>query len=195
MTSPEEFAGTASLELAMGVVRGSRSFKVDYMGRLTGVAYPGVWAPGENLAQCLKVDWVMTYAPPVDTRSWLEKLIGVPAPRRTDCTFSYGPPEPDPTHSMSDCRCGFYGYYEGSNDFYEPGMVSGVVEGYGETLIGTRGFRCSKARIVALHIPVQVPVPQADLIRRNYQNVPFFPTFESMISEFPPDGGTDRSVS
>jgi hypothetical protein len=58
-----------------------------------------------------------------------------------------------PKHEMANCRCGFYGYYDGSDDFKRDATVSAVVEGYGEVLIGTRGFRASKARVLALCIP------------------------------------------
>lgn len=53
-----------------------------------------------------------------------------------------------------NCRCGFYAY----NDPQHPEVtsvmnaptVTGIISGFGRTLIGTKGFRCSKAEIVAL---------------------------------------------
>lgn len=100
------------------------------------------------------------------------------------------PVEPEkPKHNLESCACGFYGYYDGSDDYHKSGYVSAVVEGYGETVIGTRGFRAYKARIVALRIPKSVPVRSAALVARNYPNVPLFTSFKQMVEEFPPDAG------
>lgn len=154
-------------EFAPGVVTGTRSFDVDKLGRLLGVAYATVWTPGENEAKCMKRD---DYA----------ILMGYndrPRVREAD----------RPPHSIADCGHGFYGYYEGSNDYYAAGRVMGVVEAYGETIIGSRGFRASKARIVALHVPPEISVGKRRLIARNYPEVAIFDSFDAMVSEFPPD--------
>lgn len=140
-------------QFSAGVARGARSFRIDRLGRLTGVAYKKVWTPGENLAKCEASD-----------------------------AFT-------PCPGMDKCGHGFYGYYDGSDDYHESGMVSAVVEGYGEAVIGTRGFRAMKARIVALHIPDTVKPSEARLVRRNYPDIPVFDTFERMVSEFAPDDG------
>lgn len=55
-----------------------------------------------------------------------------------------------------DCGCGFWAYWTleaaaNPHGFLLP--VLGVIEGYGRTMLGERGFRCAKARIVALHFP------------------------------------------
>lgn len=55
-----------------------------------------------------------------------------------------------PPHDYATCSCGFYAYLNGVNDYIQPERVVGVIEGYGETLIGKRGFRASKAKILAL---------------------------------------------
>lgn len=49
------------------------------------------------------------------------------------------------------CGCGFWAYWQ--PEAVDRSGVSGVVEGFGRTLIGTRGFRAEKARIVALTKP------------------------------------------
>lgn len=167
-----------ALGLALGVVTGARAFNVDSLGRLTGIHYRQVWRPGENVAECRKKD------DPYGLSSFA-------------FTFLYGGSEPvaQPKpklplqHSRETCACGFYGYYDGSNDYHDKGRVSGVIEAYGDVLIGTRGFRAAKARIVALRIPKSVPDRVAALVRRNYAGVPFFPTFSAMVAEFPPDAG------
>lgn len=150
-TAPsKEFSGK---EFAAGVARGARSFRVDALGRLTGVSYRVVWTPGENEATC-----------------------------KASTSFA-------PCGGIDKCAHGFYAYYDSSDDYHDPGMVSGVIEGYGEAVIGTRGFRAMKARIVALHIPEDVKPALARMVRRNYPDIPVFDTFEHMVSEFVPDDG------
>lgn len=54
---------------------------------------------------------------------------------------------------VGDCGCGFWAYWD--FQVYNLGglPVAGVIEGTGRTLIGELGFRCQRARIVALHVP------------------------------------------
>lgn len=149
----------ASLGFAAGVVRGVRSFSVDDLGRLTGIHYKQVWMPGENLAECRR-----------------EHDFGRPPKTVTD----FG------AH-LPDCNCGFYGYYDGSNDYRSSGStITAVIEGYGSTVIGSRGFRCSKARIVALHIPDDVK--RSGVVARNYAEIPLFDSFLRMVQAFPAIG-------
>lgn len=154
-----EFSGR---EFAAGVARGARSFRADRLGRLTGVHHQTVWRPGENDAEC----------------------------RAYDSASAFIRDEPDrKCPGLADCKHGFYGYYDGSDDYHESGMISGVIEGYGEAVIGSRGFRSMKARIVALHIPAEVNAGLRRLIIRNYPDVPVFDTFEQMVAEVQPDDG------
>jgi len=168
----DQFSG---IEFAAGVLRGTRSFKVDALGRLTGVSYEAVWRPGENEAECRKnVNDFVTFT--------ISKAIAGP-----QGTAMQPPADPKKPHPLTDCKHGFYAYYEGSDDYHKEGYISAVIEGYGEAVIGTRGFRCMKARIVALNIPDDVPAHIARLVARNYPDIPRFDTFEQMVSEFPPD--------
>lgn len=190
-----EFAGvdylaTPEVEeagFAAGSVKGARSFKIDKLGRLTGVHHAQVWKPGENEAACKRRqddEYDIRFGSfDLFSGLYLNSRAGL---RASDPTYRPRLREEDP-HSLSECKHGFYAYYDGSDDYHETGYVSGVVEGYGETVIGTRGFRCMKARIVALHIPDDVPAHLARLVRRNYPDIPTFESFERMVSEFPPD--------
>lgn len=49
------------------------------------------------------------------------------------------------------CMCGYWAYWDYPK-FGENGVV-GIIEGWGKTLIGDEGFRCQKAKIVALVLP------------------------------------------
>jgi hypothetical protein len=55
--------------------------------------------------------------------------------------------------AYKDCGCGFWAYWKFDPHEFHLGEkpVVGIVEGYGKTIRGSRGFRCAKARIVALH--------------------------------------------
>jgi hypothetical protein len=169
----DEFSGPAFAE---GVVRGARSWNVDKLGRLTGVTFKQVWRPGENTAECRAREDDFAYR--------VSTLLSYGRQVEVDLT-----PKAREAHSMVSCKCGFYGYYEGSNDYHSTDRVSGVVEGFGESIIGTRGFRVAKARIVALQIPRGFPDHLAKLVRRNYAEIPFFDSFEVMVGEFTPDAG------
>ena len=135
------------LDFAIGVVRGVRTWEVSEKGILNGIVYHQAWTPGENHALCRKSD-VQAYS------GLLVPGVGVAMMPTTETTETAFKP-PSPGH-LFNCQCGFYAYYDGSNDYYkgdyaEIRRMTGVVEGWGEVLVGTRGFRCTRARIVALY--------------------------------------------
>lgn len=191
--SAEEFTG---LGFAPGVVRGVRSFEVDKLGRLTGVIYRKVWTPQENVAVCLRDE--------SDMASLYRVMARLSSQASSSSRYFQGPlgvgaidplsaaaPAPKlvkPPHEYASCGCGFYGYFDGSDDYHGNGRITAVVEGYGETVIGTRGFRAMKARIVALKVATaEVSYPLEQKVRRNYAEVPFFDSFEELVAAFPPD--------
>lgn len=140
-------------EYGVGTVRGVRAFSVDDFGRLKGVQFPSIWTPGENVAKCsakkIAAGWTMDLVrsphggPPVFKNDKTGELTTAPLME---------PAHPE-GHSLKNCSHGFYAFYDGSNDYKSDARISAVVEGYGETLVGSRGFRAEKARIVALCFP------------------------------------------
>jgi hypothetical protein len=90
---------------------------------------------------------------------------------------------------MLDCQHGFYAYYDGSRDYHEKGDITGIIEGYGETVIGTKGFRCMKARIIALKPSGSIPVTKIDTLKRLYPDVEFFTDLHKMLAAHPTDVG------
>jgi len=56
------------------------------------------------------------------------------------------------THRLEECICGFYSYHNIDDVAYTYMPVHGVVKISGKTVVGTRGFRSSKAEIVALSV-------------------------------------------
>lgn len=111
-------------------------------------------------------------------------------------------------HKPSDvpetaCGCGYWGYWL-LDAAPVPGLdhppVVGVIEGAGAALIGDKGFRCARARIVALHVPypgaVGVPGYRPDGDDDQWRNllesalsarygVPVYATFPAMLAMHP----------
>ena len=61
--------------------------------------------------------------------------------------------------TVETCTHGFYAYTDGSTRYRNTDTVEGVIEGYGITQIGTKGFRSEKSKIVALHLPAPKKEP------------------------------------
>jgi len=133
-------------------------------GLLTGV-FGGVWRRGENVAVC-----------------------------------GGGPGSP-PCHRdlvpAPGCGCGFWAYwalrYAWRCDYYWRGEVIGIIQGYGRTRIGTRGCRCSKARILALHVrpadpddqPASLGYRDVAEVLGSYYEVPCYPSLTEMLAAHP----------
>ena len=90
-----------------------------------------------------------------------------------------------PDHPMTqapkrDCVCGFYATYR--PEYLSLG-TPGVIEVSGRVILGTRGVRAQKARIVALtggnHRWTQG-------LRRNYSSIKWFDRVDDMLAAFPP---------
>lgn len=171
--------------LALGTVRGARTWRVwpngaEHEHELSGMFFKHTWMPGENLALC--------YHRPAKSygRYPIAQVLEEPEP------FV---PKPIELGHLATCLCGFYAFYNGSNDYYveedrDKTLVTGMIEGYGETLIGSHGFRCTKARIVALTI--HPDLPQIDEVIARYPGIPVFHDFNTMEREFPNDDGGAR---
>lgn len=214
----EPFSG----QFAVGLVRGSRAFCMDALGRLTGVTYKQIWKPGENLAVCktggprnkfITRNFYSTMFNPfvmfdedLDARKASEKVFkkfqeddeqGEETPTFISQAIRkhrHDEAERKARDSLEECDHGFYGFFDNSNDYGEKrDRINGVVEGYGETVVGTRGFRSMKARIVALQIPKKLNRREqaVSLIRQNYPDIPLFDKFDTMISEYPGESGLD----
>ena len=187
-----EFTG---IPFVAGDVRGVRTWEVDPLGRLISPSYKTVWTPGENVAACKKDQggtW-MTFNSFAFARPF---TVGY----GDDVKIQKADPDPtttkgQPKHTQAKCSCGFYAYSNGRNDYHEYG-VTGVIQGFGETQLGTRGFKCAKATILALHVPAgKAKKPKAEYVstksehytrlRANYPEVAFFDDYAQMLAEFP----------
>lgn len=230
-----------------GSLIGLRAFRVDNLGRLTGVTHRDVWTPGENVAVCHRDRVVMggmtfyvssagtttttsptTFNPGGPVTATEPSYVQMTQPRGRKKKRGPGPeyavsdkpalpapslsqaavrptPPPEPPHELVSlrCNCGFYAYFDGSNDYLSGnGLVvnwnglsnddrgvrlAAIVEGYGKVVVGSRGFRAEKARILALIQPPSQSGREFVLsskVVRNYA-VPVFDCEQDALREFP----------
>jgi len=174
-------------ELIVEWVRGTRTFKVNDAGWLTGLYYKQAWVPGTNYA----VNYVPAATRPDEYGNWPAWL---PKPGITHPDGSthydpnlYGSYAVSTLKTIRQGSWGFYAYNEGSDNYRSSGPVHAVVEGSGLMLTGTRGFRASKARIVALTLDPKLSPLLSAKVCVNYPDVTLYPTFEIMVNELPPD--------
>lgn len=159
--STQDFDGTP---FVAGTVTGQRTWKVDKLGRLTGVSHAEVWKPGVNTGIC-RAGSVGSYSAAI---AQLVGTMGVSSARRfmaggyvpsatTEAAVSVKKSDTDESkHRVGQvaCTCGYYAYFDrGANVYHESGQVKGVIEGSGVVTVGTRGFRAEHAKIVALVAP------------------------------------------
>lgn len=181
---PEPFHGLP-FEFAVGEVYGLRMWHMDKYGRLRARNWDGAppWRPGINVAKCVK-------------RS-LPDSYGVFSAKSYDYTWTV---RDNPGHDVPSegCSCGFYAYTDNlhaevkthARNGEEP--VLGIIKGTGRTLIGTQGFRCEKAEIVAFRDPTRGGAKtdvwrtrQLAYLRRVYPDVPVLDNRATLL-EFAP---------
>lgn len=175
-----------------GTIVGLRAFSTDSLGRLTGVVAKQVWTPGENFAECRYADvhpyGVMTWPNMAGRGSW--------AAGGYTFVIDEAPPPPPaevkPPHDVASlkCECGFYAYFDGSNEYEARATqaVVGIIEGYGHVVAGSRGFRAEKARIVALVASKAASLPLRkswERVEHNYSPVPVFRSAKKAVADFP----------
>jgi hypothetical protein len=182
-----DFGDQGEYPLALGSVYGVRWWSLDRTGLLRGVK--AVWLPEENVADCINGSMMSPTAR--SFRDWARGAGPSELPREL---HQDGLP---PVHEtpVEQCTCGFYAFWEA-----EPPPVgghfpvAGVVEGYGRTVIGNRGFRCQRARIVALHVPLAADadcetvslVSDVESRLSDRYMVPVYATMRLMLLRHPP---------
>jgi hypothetical protein len=159
----------------LGAARGRRSFYLDSNGVLRGVTYRAPWRDGENVAECMVTRQV---DPMVGLRnSWQSNAM--PPYTTSGVAFADDPDEPPAIQQGfewdrcggldPECGCGFYAYHSGDVYYATSGpgcRVQGIVEAYGRMVLGTKGYRAQKARILAICAP---PATEATVRRRGVQ--------------------------
>lgn len=118
----------------------------------------------------------------------MEILYGTPGGLRGRCgdpACYNGVHVVDSAHRFDpNCECGFWAYDE--HTFTAHGDITGIIEGYGKTTIGTRGFRCEKARIAALcreHDGKPLSLSLWLRLQQLYPEAAFYETRDEMVSK------------
>lgn len=174
MAGAAGFDDHAHRPLVIGQFYGVRQWARNEEGKLKGV-HALVWEDGENTATCqtahevpfsLKESQLAAMKMERDQAQATAKRLAAVHPKgRRDMSeldvvaydAAFGrfteleKQLNDP--AFKDCGCGFWAYWKFDPHEFHLGEkpVVGIVEGYGKTIRGSRGFRCAKARIVALH--------------------------------------------
>jgi hypothetical protein len=183
-------------DLAIGEVYGLRTWLMDDYGRLQAMhirmAQP--WRPGVNEAVCHASEYGVVTLGTTLAQIAAGGLVGPGGCRCPSCApRAAAEPEAHPTPA-EQCKCGFYAYTSpATRETYtgQDGYILGVVRGTGRTLIGTKGFRCEKAEIVALldprgdHPAGSGFAWQADRLRAVYPDVPLLPSRDQLIAFAP----------
>jgi hypothetical protein len=152
LAAPEE-EEMDEFELWTVPVRGFRNFDLSFgyddktrqkYGWLTGCYHKEPWDIGVNTAKCMSFGVNLTWD--WDRNHWVG-LTGE-------------------AHSLEGCNCGFYAVFDPSKTGYGSLPISGMIEGWGEVILGPHGFRAQKAKIVALCLP---PLPHPDKVRATIQ--------------------------
>ncbi len=192
-------------ELQVGELYGLRAFWADDFGRLLPVTYknqssPRPWTPGENVAECKRSTsgysiGGLTYA--TLTAASISAPGQVVLPPAEEIKF---PPKPE--HGpvpRAKCTCGFYAYFDPGvthgdmSLFFDTSITHpwflGVVAAYGKCLVGGKGFRAERARIVALAADMGRRVARSEkdliaLVKSNY-DVPVYRTREQLLKRHP----------
>lgn len=111
-------------------IRALRKFRLNDNGSLRSLYFEHVWSAEKNIAIC----------------------------RRGE--NSYKPYYQDglaDDHSMTECDHGFWAYNaKGDIDRYDY-TVTGIIDAYGEVIIGEKGVRAMKADLIAIYLPPVVP--------------------------------------
>ena len=194
-----------------GVITGLRAFRIDPLGRLTGVVHRDVWTPGENVGVCHKSATDQTFRA-FSTGGYIMDggRKGKGSGRRGDLYNFYiqhEPPAPLRKHPIASasCECGYYAYFDGGNDYlsqssnawaalYTGGTedraprVGAIVNGYGLVTVGSRGFRAEKAEVIALISPMSDQARYAvpfEKVRHNYPDLPVIATEREAVELYP----------
>lgn len=169
-----------------GSLIGTRSFRIDQLGRLTGVVHRTVWRPEVNFA----IHQANLFSGGMFSTSYMNQLF-------------FGAYVGDPTRAKPveveakvehkagtlNCNCGFYAYFDNAdNPYHGPtqGVIRGLIEGFGVVTVGSRGFRSEKAVLKALVIPPKkLELQLFRAVSVNYAGVPIFERHRDALAAFP----------
>lgn len=144
----EGFSNT-DWELVIEPVRGERGFGIDSDSKkLTGLTHSDYeFEDGLNQAWCGPRKMRSR-----SLNSTMQRLLALSYGLETSASVVPHNAFTDKAHRMQDHHCGFWAYFANADDKYTVGsQVNGIIEGQGKTVIGEKGFRAEKAKVVALY--------------------------------------------
>lgn len=181
--------GSDDYEFAIGSVHGLRQWKLPFDSLLHTIM-------ATDQQPCTEALWPAGSQPPllagVTGFTWPP---GVVEARCKNFPDHEPPVEYDPARKGS-CGCGFWGYWKMADQTWHDKLpVFGIMEGTGRVVIGSKGFRAQKARIIALVPAFAIdvattpdPVPGPYYGSWQQQSSPY----ELAVPELSPAGAGDR---
>lgn len=93
-----------------------------------------------------------------------------------------------PAHSapFTPCGCGFWAYWH-PHPSLAHSPLTGIIRGYGHVIVGSRGFRCQKAEILAFTISPWFRWKAGHIARAlsDKYNVPWVQSIDELLYSFP----------
>lgn len=187
--------GFSDAELVPGKANAIRAWDIDTLGRMVG-QFSQVWTPGTQIAKCLSKPNPFTLSNPFAKNRNLNPTFTVSydlsdgeleAAKEALREIESQHPVPVP-----NCGCGFWAYTDASAwdhvDLEETvGGVIGVIAGWGNVLVGTKGIRAEKADVLAVTRPRNATLERR--LRRNYPSLVVVEDIDDLLAEFPIDTG------
>jgi hypothetical protein len=163
-------APSVRVEDLLGEVDSDHGIPLDFaLYPVTNIGGSDPWLPGENVAVCRwhEAEWsALQRSVAASLRSFADRVYIKPGGELVYLPDDSPelPPKPEPRpegHTLAECTCGFYAYFDradAANYIQNPILSSsrrtyGVVEAYGECVVGTKGVRARRMRIAGLVLP------------------------------------------
>jgi hypothetical protein len=175
VSAPDRSFSVDEKKVVAGTLIGFRSWRLTPDLKLAPIAsFPMVWEPGVNKAVHFNDAGGGYYG----------YHIYMPTP------------EQDHTPRLA-CKCGFYGYFKNPLGIspFQAGHISGIVEAWGDCVVGDAGFRAQYAIVRALvrqsHLESTTVAQRADLVEEAtqqelaaYYNVPLLASKEEAVEQY-----------
>lgn len=175
----------------MGLIYGFRYWGLDNAFTLRGLTFPQKWVPGDNTAHCLRMrtreNPTMTVPANLSLKTQMTYADDGTVTLPDDSMFVWSDTCRGPAkaaYGTESCNCGFYASKSPVNGGFGPpaGLpVAGVVAGWGDIEFGSEGFRCARARVVALMVDDALA---SGILSRHYA-VPAYTSIPSMVQAHP----------
>lgn len=174
-------------QLVPGALRGYRTWTVLPVGLLASTGVSHVWGappdvrPDDWSWRLQRLGGALPEGPlaqNVERATCLRDSVPCPCPACSPAGVTAGHEAPDPS-----CRCGIYGWYDPADTRIVRAPVFGAIEATGRTIVGTHGFRTSRARVLAIAATGDRAIDRR-LSARGYKVLPLR---DDVLELYPPD--------